>query len=460
MKKNIDFAGNQDQGARAYQEDDSVFDFPSGTRRENPVEVDSLLAVLADGMGGHVGGAAASRTACDAFALAYRNNRGNIAGRLEQSLYAADRAIAAYVARHPDLSGMGCTLVGVLYDKGKINWISVGDSLLYLYRDGKIRRLNEDHSMAPQIDAAAERGQISWEEARNHQDRNVLISVVRGRNLSPKDPIDKGAAPIKIKAGDWVLVASDGLQSLTDEEIAAHTKRNRSGTAEELVEVLLREVRNKNSPHQDNTTIIAIKGYKQGTLPGKASGGAKYLLIALCLAGAAYGLFHWKDDVQTRLDNVLVGIRWQDPKHNHDGPIKPDAISIDDIISRIDCKAQPHEIGTIQPVDGQWSPNEQVAESNGCSGQGVLHIIPDTAPPSNKTEPDMGNAGGAVSDKTGGVIVPTSDHVSTTNPGMQGTDGPVLDGAGVTPAGEVAPEDVSNQPALGEQEQKTGSDGG
>ena len=119
------FAALQIQGDRPYQEDD----FGCVNDREpNDPTPDSLLLVLADGMGGHAGGAHASQTAIKAFIERYRPDPGNEIDRLEESLEEANSQIKQATLSNPDLQGMGCTLVGALFmDEGLI-WVSVGDS--------------------------------------------------------------------------------------------------------------------------------------------------------------------------------------------------------------------------------------------------------------------------------------------------------------------------------------------
>ena len=146
--------GDQHQGARPYQED---------SWRLLTLGDGSLLAVVADGMGGHAGGAVASQLAVDAFIHAMEQG-----GGLDDGLHDANQAVGrGALARH-ELTGMGATLVAVHLRGDEVRWISVGDSPFYLVEAGKIVRLNADHSMAPQIDALVARGMLSAEEAEHH----------------------------------------------------------------------------------------------------------------------------------------------------------------------------------------------------------------------------------------------------------------------------------------------------
>jgi PPM family protein phosphatase len=223
--------GGQDQGARPYQEDSwALRNLSDGT----------LLAVLADGMGGHAGGAVASKLAVDAFLKAVE------AGRpLTDGLRDANDAVRAGAAGKAELAGMGATLVGALLKDDEVRWISVGDSPFYLVTGGKLERLNADHSFAPQIDAMVERGMITAEEAAQHPGRHTLREAVMGE---PITLIDEGRR--KLGAGTTLLLCSDGVESLAHEKIAA--------AAGQTVKYILDTVLAVGKPHQDNVTIIKL----------------------------------------------------------------------------------------------------------------------------------------------------------------------------------------------------------
>ena len=107
--------GAQHQGARPYQEDRWAL---------KPLSDGSLLAVVADGMGGHAGGAVASQLAIDAFVKNVEQGRA-----LADGLQAANEAVRAGAAGKADLTGMGSTLVAAIVKDDEVRWISVGDSL-------------------------------------------------------------------------------------------------------------------------------------------------------------------------------------------------------------------------------------------------------------------------------------------------------------------------------------------
>jgi serine/threonine protein phosphatase PrpC len=148
--------------------------------------------------------------------------------------------------------------------ENRLWWISIGDSPLFLYRNGKLSQLNEDHSMAPQIDFMVKSGLMDAEVAANHPDRNCLISVLMGTRI-PK--IDCPAKPVELQAGDIVICASDGLQFLTNAQIEKLVGKYRKSRSTEIAERLLEELTKLDDPDQDNISFTIIKVNDASTRP-------------------------------------------------------------------------------------------------------------------------------------------------------------------------------------------------
>jgi serine/threonine protein phosphatase PrpC len=241
------------KGARSYQEDAVEI-------RSEPVDpgdgrAERLIAVLADGMGGHAGGAFASSTACEAFVRAYHAAAGDAPTRLDEALHCANRAIAGSVEDNPALDGMGCTLVGTDFSPAGLQWVSVGDSPLFLVRGGGIALLNADHSLAPEIDKLAAAGKMSWEDARLDPRRHYLRSAVTGAEI---ELIDRSPGPVALDAGDIVIVASDGIQTLSQRAILDVVEAYAAGGPDAVARALLAAIGAVGEPHQDNATVIVV----------------------------------------------------------------------------------------------------------------------------------------------------------------------------------------------------------
>ena len=237
------YATRSSQGARSYQEDAASVLEGTG----------SLATVLADGMGGHAGGALASGLACKFFLHAFATAQGTTPKKLAESLELANAAIAHEVHDNPSLSGMGCTLIGAVFGADGVEWVSVGDSPLFLVRNGEIVVLNEDHSLAPEIDKLAVMGKISWEAARNDHRRHFLRSALTGGEI---ELIDRSHRPLALQHGDTIVLASDGIHTLSHANIAQVVSANREPAA--AAAALLDAVEAAGDPAQDNTTVVVV----------------------------------------------------------------------------------------------------------------------------------------------------------------------------------------------------------
>jgi protein phosphatase len=270
MKLRFEVAYSSAQGDRRQQEDScgfAVLDAAVATRSpdgnlEGSDAILSLVAALADGMGGHVAGERASRIVCTHFIEACleldRQKESNLApaDRLGVALDRANTAIAQTVATEPNLDGMGSTLIGALVDMRGLRWISVGDSHLFLYRDTELFALNQDHSLAPVLDQLAESGRITAEEALNHPHRHHLRSALTGGEIELIDLF--GEPPFALEPGDWIVLASDGIDSLEPDEIAKLILKNSTGGSQALAEALVSAVQDRKVAHQDNTTVMTL----------------------------------------------------------------------------------------------------------------------------------------------------------------------------------------------------------
>lgn len=251
----FDVASFIDIGERPYQQDTILADFPNGE--------DIGIGVLADGMGGHLGGEVASNRALSAaFAeikvqmVRYRAGQITIPDALRLAVDRANAAVAGDVASLPELTGMGTTLVICVVAGPQLYWASVGDSPLYLFRDGTLQQLNADHSMGPQIDAMVVSGIIDAAEAATHPQRNQLLSAVCGSDIAQ---IDCPETPFLMAAGDILLLASDGIQTLTDDAISRVIRKKRRLHSDEIAHELMQAVIDAENPAQDNASLILLK---------------------------------------------------------------------------------------------------------------------------------------------------------------------------------------------------------
>ena len=274
----FEYAQRATQGAREYQEDASAVQ-PLGATPNAEVSGDAvdlssgIVAVLADGMGGHTGGALASKMICETFINSYESGDENVSDRLLGALVAANDGIAQKIASDPVLSGMGSTVIGVAFTAAGVEWVSVGDSPLLLYRRKEVALLNEDHSLAPELDRLAAAGQITREQARQDPRRHMLRSAVTGDEL---DLIDQSRKPLVLEDGDYVILASDGLHTLETSEIARIIAAYGDDGADAVAGALIRSVEamRESAPGQRDRGGCSRQGRGElsepgGTKPGR-----------------------------------------------------------------------------------------------------------------------------------------------------------------------------------------------
>lgn len=236
-------------GTRDNQEDWSGLEYSS--------EAGAITMVLADGMGGHVSGEIASRTSGETFIDAFKaQSEASIGERLVEALSRANARLSEMIAEDPTLEGMGTTFLAVHIQDGLAHWLSVGDSLLWLFRAGELRRLNSDHSYGTFLDKEAEKGNISVHEARTNPERHALMSAVMGDTIEMVEVSDVG---LGLETGDVLLLASDGLETLGPALLASLLSSHAGTSAERIGRVLLDEVQDAGLSNQDNTTVLVVR---------------------------------------------------------------------------------------------------------------------------------------------------------------------------------------------------------
>ena len=180
-------------------------------RRENE---DSAFAraplfVIADGMGGAQAGEVASKIAVEVFEGGLPE-QGTPEERLVESAQTANRRIYEISSTEHERAGMGTTLTAVYVDDSDIAVAHVGDSRAYLYRDGELARLTQDHTLVEEL---VRRGKLTEEQAAEHPQRSI---ITRALGIDPDVDVDTWTYPGR--AGDVVLLCSDGLTSMINEQ--------------------------------------------------------------------------------------------------------------------------------------------------------------------------------------------------------------------------------------------------
>jgi protein phosphatase len=191
-------------------------------------QVDSaagFLYVIADGMGGAEAGEIASAIAVGAIReqvqLRLGDTNADAAALLQEATEEANRKILEYVSTHPEARGMGSTAVGALIHPPDVAIAWVGDSRAYHCGDGGLHQISKDHSLVQRL---VEIGQITAEEARHHEHKNV---ITRSLGARPNGPAGVETQSVRLKRGDRLMLCSDGLTAhVEDAQIAEILRRN------------------------------------------------------------------------------------------------------------------------------------------------------------------------------------------------------------------------------------------
>ncbi len=211
---------------------------------------DGVLAVVADGMGGHRGGELASAVAVQEFESVFSASAELCPReRLSGALAAANSAVGAV------LGGVGgTTLVAAFICCGVMWWVSVGDSPLLIWRSGRLQRLNADHSLRAVLLEYVSAGTMTYMEAmqRGHQLRSALTG-------EPLTLVDSPCVPLPLLPGDRILVASDGVDALLLAPVLPHEVRAILSTPGGNPAVSLVGVCSElAAPVADNVTVVCV----------------------------------------------------------------------------------------------------------------------------------------------------------------------------------------------------------
>lgn len=201
------------------------------------------LFAVADGMGGHRGGEVASEEAIRTLSQEAAHDGDSLVA----AVHAANKAVYTRASNSPDLAGMGTTMTAMLATSGSVQIVHVGDSRAYLLRDGRLRRVTQDHTV---VDRLAREGKISAAEVGHHPQRSVLE-----RALGVGPDVDVDVQLIDVHPGDRLLLCTDGLSSMiSDGEIhsALEEEPDLKKASERLVAEALK------AGGKDNVTAVIV----------------------------------------------------------------------------------------------------------------------------------------------------------------------------------------------------------
>lgn len=208
------------------------------------------LFLVADGMGGHAGGDIASAITAQHVALADEpvETPEEAEQKLIDFIWQANAKLSESVADHPDLAGMGTTFSGMFLVGTKVTLAHIGDSRIYLARDGMVKQITSDHTFVQRL---VDTGRITEEEALVHPRRSVLMRVLGDVEQFPEVDIET----FETKPGDRWMVCSDGLSGVVPDGIMQRILLSKS-TVQEAADLLVGEALEFGAP--DNVTVVLV----------------------------------------------------------------------------------------------------------------------------------------------------------------------------------------------------------
>ncbi len=216
------------------------------------IDDDYLLAV-ADGMGGHSCGEVASSIAISYlgkhFQDTFKNmNKEDAIEWIKKSVNEVNSSIFNHALDHPESKGMGTTLVLAIYTKDYILFGNVGDSSGFAIKNKELHKITYDHTLVNLLVTA---GELSPEEAKDHPKRNVLMKA-----LGANDPVDVDIFDCDTNVSD-ILLCSDGLTNMVDNDIIEKVILNDDYTTEDKVIRLMKKAINRGGT--DNISIAYLQ---------------------------------------------------------------------------------------------------------------------------------------------------------------------------------------------------------
>ncbi|XCS12683.1 Stp1/IreP family PP2C-type Ser/Thr phosphatase [Aeribacillus pallidus] len=212
-----------------------------------------ILAVVADGMGGHLAGDVASRMTIEHFEKSW-----NEAEKMEHPEQAerwindhiaeVNEELLTYANEHKECKGMGTTFVGAICTESFATIAHIGDSRCYLLNKAGFAQITDDHSLVNEL---VKSGQISKEDAKEHPRKNILLKA-----LGTEQSVDADIKTVGLEVNDYLLLCSDGLSNKVQEhEMESILSSDQS--LEEKAKELIR-LANENGG-DDNISVITYK---------------------------------------------------------------------------------------------------------------------------------------------------------------------------------------------------------
>ncbi len=245
-------------GRREYQQDSIIVPKDEQIMQgEKP----KFICVLSDGMGGLTGGEIASKLATERlfgefYKTVWKEDKPSYLEFFSKTANVINEEILALEDDEGNPMRAGATLIAVIVDGNEMHFVNIGDSRIYLMRDGKMWQLTHDQNFLSVLMEKVKTGEMDREEALTHPKKEALISYCGIKELKLKEINIK---PVEMKQDDVIMLCSDGLYRLVSEDEMVDILTNTSGDMNLAAYKLITAANNKNHRGQDNTSVILIK---------------------------------------------------------------------------------------------------------------------------------------------------------------------------------------------------------
>ena len=265
---------------------------------------DSLLMVVADGMGGHIRGEIAAQLTLQAIGVLFQRSARpaleDPAGFLDLALRRAHREILRYQQQKDLPESPRTTVVACVVQRGHAWWAHAGDSRLYWLRDGACIGRTEDHSKVQNL---VRLGLIRPEDQESHPERNKVLNCLG----SPYEPTVEISGAHELRAGDRMLLCSDGVWSAFPE--ADLCGMLSGGPVSTAVPALVRSAVRREGASADNATALALHWESDGIVQsGDVPDGAITTTIAVSFDDDAYEDELTDDDIERAIREIQQAI--------------------------------------------------------------------------------------------------------------------------------------------------------
>ena len=241
--------GYRTEVGRVRERNEDSLGWSEPDNKNQALDTNGWLYVVADGMGGHAAGEVASKIAIDVVVQEYQASHPPVEDALNQAIHAANLEIF-HRNRSGAESGMGTTIVCAVIFGDKLYCAHVGDSRAYLLRNSQLSPLTRDHSL---VNDLLRSGTITPEEAQDHPQRHVL-----SRALGKKaEVLPEITGPMPIYAGDMILLCTDGISGYLDDDQISYLLQANSNDPQVAATALIQNADAEGG--EDNATAIVVK---------------------------------------------------------------------------------------------------------------------------------------------------------------------------------------------------------